>query len=96
MLSVLRSRPVGCCFEIAGRLTSATVLNQKAVLQEQPERNARLELPIAAMNSDDAAGVEVAAATIECSLPRHDDFWHWAGVTAAVELLKGPGSGFSR
>jgi hypothetical protein len=96
VLSVLRSRPVGCCFEIAGRLTSATALNQQAVLHEQAELSARMELPIAALNSDDAARVAFATATPERSLPSHDDFWHWAGVTAAVELLKRPGRGFSR
>ncbi|HEV8003554.1 MAG TPA: hypothetical protein VGP63_27065 [Planctomycetaceae bacterium] len=57
VLSVLRSRPIGFCFEIAGRLTSAAV-------------------------------------TFEHCAPTRDDLLHWAGVTAAVQLLGRQGNGF--
>jgi len=73
LLSVLRSRPLGPCFEIAGRLTSAAVLSA---------------------GSSAMPGNDLGTATLEGSLPSADDLLHWAGVTAAVQLLEGPGTGF--
>jgi hypothetical protein len=82
VLSVLRSRPVGNCFEIAGRLTSTAVLNGEAVLNQQEGLQA-----VVASSS---------CATHDRSQPTHDDFLHWAGVTAAVPLLKTPAGGIRR
>jgi hypothetical protein len=85
VLSVLRTRPVGNCFEIAGRLTSAADLSRKALLNRE-----------AVLNQQD--GLQAVVTTSSCAAHEHseptcDDFLHWAGVTAAVPLLKTPGSG---
>jgi hypothetical protein len=88
VLSVLRSRPVGPCFEIAGRLTSVAELSHKIV----PSREAVLDQQ-KGLQAAVAAG---SSATFDRPEPTHDDFLHWAGVTAAVPLLNTPDSGFGR
>jgi hypothetical protein len=88
VLSVLRIRPVGNCFEIAGRLTSAAVLNRNAALNREAVLNQR--------EGSQAVVTTNSCATHDRSEPTHDDFLHWAGVTAAVPLLKAPRNGCGR
>jgi hypothetical protein len=75
VLSVLRSRPVGPCFEIAGRLLNATVVNRE------------VESPAVATVRCNATEQADARAVDEFP-PTFDEFVHWAGVSAAVRLLK--------
>ncbi len=76
VLSVLRSRPIGPCFEIAGRLLNADIVNHETASPALASGNA-----IAI--SSDKFGISPA----ECS-PPWDELTHWAGVTAAVQLLR--------
>jgi hypothetical protein len=66
VLSVLRNRAIGSCFEIAGRLTKPAALR---------------------------LGGEIASGAPDRSLPTQDDLLHWAGVTAAVQLLSAARNG---
>ena len=71
VLSVLRSRPIGDCYEIAGRLTRPR--------PSAPEAST-IVIPAASQSlvaNDD--GVSPPAVT--------DDILHWAGVSAAAQLL---------
>jgi hypothetical protein len=75
VLSVLRSCPIGPCFEIAGRLLNADVVNQE------------MESPVLSAGSSSAiSGDEFGTPPAEF-LPTFDEFAHWAGVSAAVQLL---------
>ncbi len=76
VLSVLRSRPIGHCFEIAGRLLNADVVNHEPVSPVPTGGNS------IATSSD-----EFATSPAEVS-PAFDEFAHWAGVSAAVQLLR--------
>jgi hypothetical protein len=76
VLSVLRSRPIGPCFEIAGRLLNADVMNhamESSVLSGETS---------SAISSD-----EVGTSPAEFP-PTLDEFALWAGVNAAVKLLR--------
>jgi hypothetical protein len=78
VLSVLRSRPVGDCFEIAGRLSKPRIHNQEThpPVIAAPAESPPL-LPNPAVPNDEP---ESAA-----SLP--NDALHWAGVSAAAQVL---------
>jgi hypothetical protein len=76
VLSVLRSSPIGPCFEIAGRLLNADVVNQE------------VESPILSAASPGAmSGNEFGASPADFP-PTFDEFAQWAGVSAAVQLLR--------
>jgi hypothetical protein len=77
VLSVLRSRPVGSCYEIAGRLLNAGALEHK------------LGLPI--LESAPCGGstvIDADTGTLNPLPPALDEIAHWAGVTAAIDLLR--------
>ncbi len=76
VLSVLRSRPIGPCFEIAGRLLKADVVNHETM---------RPVLTVG--NSIAISSGELGIAPGE-SGPAWDELTHWAGVGAAVQLLR--------
>jgi hypothetical protein len=95
VLSVLRSCSVGGCFEIAGRFMDAALVKSKlaspafattkcgAIIGADLDRGANLDHRA---NLD--AGADLVPGTLEQSLPTFDEFAHWAGVTAAVQLLR--------
>lgn len=76
LLSVVRSQPVGYCYEIAGRLTKADVANHKADSSPLlvPKCHAIRDITLAADHGD-------------FSLPTTDEQVQWAGITAAVQIL---------
>jgi len=76
VLSVLRSRPIGPCFEIAGRLLNADVVNHE------------MESPVLSGGSSSAIGSDEFGTSPAETLPIFDEFAHWAGVSAAVQLLR--------
>jgi hypothetical protein len=85
VLSVLRSRPLGPCFEIAGRLMNATVVNGE------------MESPTVATARCNAIGrANAGPPAIDRFPPAVNELAHWAGVTAAVQLLNSNLSGESR
>jgi hypothetical protein len=71
VLSVLRSRPIGDCYEIAGRLTKPRRSAPDASAIYIPTASASL------VESDEAHPLSAAT----------DDVLHWAGVSAAAQLL---------
>jgi hypothetical protein len=73
VLSVLRSRPLGPCCEIAGRLMNADLLNQAS----EPR------ITICRTNG----GVDIGTST-DPAPPTVDEFVRWAGVAAALPLLR--------
>ena len=72
LLEVLRSQPVGECFEIAGRLIKADF------------KNPRRESPIVCSSHHE---MNIAALGPIAAAPTPDDVICWAGVTAAMPLL---------
>jgi hypothetical protein len=77
VLSVLRNCSLGRCFEIAGRFMDANVVNNK------------LASPALATPKGNAIGcVDLDPGTLDRSPPTLDEFVHWAGLTAAVQLLR--------
>jgi hypothetical protein len=76
LLSVVRSRPVGECFEIAGRLKKASLANL---------RRTKPRLELGAVSEVDKA--MLLKNNLVCT-PSSTDLVQWAGVTAAAELLK--------
>ncbi len=76
VLSVLRSRPIGSCFEIAGRLLDADVVNHETVS------------PVLALGNSIAISSDKFGISPAEYAPPLDELTHWAGVTAAVQLLR--------
>jgi hypothetical protein len=91
VLSVLRSCSVGGCFEIAGRFMDAALVKSKmslpafattkcdAITEADLDRGTALER---------GADLDAGANLLDRSLPTFDEFAQWAGVTAAVQLLR--------
>jgi hypothetical protein len=76
LLSVLRSRPVGPCFEIAGQLVKVDA--------EEPSRP-----PILMTTAAEPVSRVAARGGIESPLaPTADELAQWAAVSAAIETLK--------
>ena len=76
VLSVLRNCSIGGCFEIAGRFMDANVVNNK------------LASPALATPKCNVGRVDLDPGTLDRSPPTFDEFVHWAGLTAAVQLLR--------
>ena len=95
VLSVLRSCSVGGCFEIAGRFMDAALVKSKmasptfAIAKCDATSSNDLEH---SADLDQCAVLEHCAdlvpGALDRSLPTFDEFAHWAGVTAAVQLLR--------
>ena len=85
LLSVVRSRPVGHCFEIAGKLLKDDVRNQKQVPPVFSPANSNAIVSPAVRTGDNAV-----------SLPTTDELAQWAGVLAAAETLSAQCNGPSR
>ena len=71
VLSVLRSRQIGDCYEIAGRLNK--------LRRSAPDASAVVIPTVSPSLVESAAALSLSAAT--------DDVMHWAGVSAAAQLL---------
>jgi hypothetical protein len=82
VLSVLRSRPVGECFEIAGRLLSARMLSDQG-----ESRHSQCGKRGTILAVDTGAGTSVGSA------PTFEECAQWAGVTAAARLLHADSAG---
>jgi hypothetical protein len=76
VLSVLRSRPIGPCFEIAGRLLNADIVNHA------------IESPVLSGDTSIAIRSDEVGTSPADLPPTLDEFAHWAGVSAAVQLLR--------
>jgi hypothetical protein len=83
VLSVLRSCSVGGCFEIAGRFMDAALVKSK--MAWPAFATAKCD---AITGADLDAGADLDLATLDRSPPTFDEFAHWAGVSAAVQLLR--------
>jgi hypothetical protein len=77
LLTVLRSRPVGPCFEIAGRLGPVDLAEKKSVLPNLSADDRQLVTSV-------EGAVEPSAVFSETD----DELIQWAGVMAAVPLIK--------
>lgn len=73
VLTVLRSRPVGDCFEIAG------------LLSERQDPHHQPHAPAIATPAESPPTVPIDEPESAASPP--DDFLHWAGVSAAAQIL---------
>jgi hypothetical protein len=73
VLSVLRSRPIGDCYEIAGRLCKPR--------EGQPSPKA----PAVVAQTVDPSPLSIDEPELRVSLP--NDALHWAGVSAAAQVL---------
>jgi hypothetical protein len=83
VLSVLRSCSVGGCFEIAGRFMDGALVKSK--MASPAFATARCN---ALDRVDLDPGADLDLGTLDRSLPTFDEFAHWAGVSAAVQLLR--------
>jgi hypothetical protein len=76
LLTVLRSRPIGDCFEIAGRLTKTDVGNQNAN-----------ELTLTTTGNDAVSATEQSFGNDHLDPTTGPEVDHWQGVIAATQLL---------
>ena len=76
VVSVLRNRPIGSCVEIAGRFLDETFIKTSKLAAA------------CSTNADDAIQVTASAVALAEVAPTVQELAHWAGVGAAVPLLR--------
>ena len=84
LLTVLRSRPIGDCFEIAGRLTKTDAVNHNSN-----------ELALITIDNDEVAVSERSGGSDDLAPTTSLEVDQWQGVIAATQLLHGQWNGRS-